>query len=102
MFTRMIRPILRIFLLLLDKLYQAKRKSHTPLYPYDKRNNTISLPPDVKKGMQNLVMEGRKPEALKKVANLTGANLRISKDYIDDLAGVWRASQRGQRKHRKS
>jgi hypothetical protein len=33
-------------------------------------------------------MQGRRPEALKKVANLTGASLRISKDYIDDLAEV--------------
>lgn len=102
MFIRIINPILRVFLLLLDKLYQAKRKTHSPPYPYDKRTNTISLPPEVKKGIQYLVMEGRKPEALKKVSNLTGASLRISKDYIDDLSGVGRASQRGQHKHRES
>ncbi len=102
MLIRIISPILRVFLLLLDKLYQAKRKSHTPLYPYDKRRNTISLPPEVKKEIQHLVVQGRKPEALKKVANLTGASLRISKDYIDDLAGVRGASQHSYRKRRKS
>ena len=88
MLIRIISPILRVFLLLLDKLYQAKRKTHSPLYPYDKRTNTISLPPEVKQEIQHLVMQGRRPEALKKVANLTGASLRISKDYIDDLAEV--------------
>jgi hypothetical protein len=88
MLIRIIKPILRVFLLLLDKFYQAKRKSHTPPYPYDKHSNMISLPPEVKQEIQHLVMQGRRPEALKKVANLTGASLRISKDYIDDLAEV--------------
>lgn len=101
MLIRIIRPILRVFLLLLDKLYQAKRKSHTPPYPYDRRRNMISLPPEVKKEIQHLVVQGRKPEALKKVANLTGASLRISKDYIDDLAEVWVAPRRGYRNRRK-
>ena len=99
--SRIIRPILKVFLLLLDKLYQAKRKSHTPLYPYDKSRNTISLPPEVRKEIGYLVMQGRKPEALKKVANITGASLRISKDYIDDLAEARAIPQHSSRKRRK-
>jgi ribosomal protein L7/L12 len=60
----------------------------------------ISLPPEVKQEIQHLVTQGRKPEALKKVANLTGASLRISKDYIDDLAEARTAHQRSYRKRR--
>ena len=98
MLIRLIRPILKVFLLLLDKLYQAKRKHFTPPYPYDKRTNTISLPKEVEKEIRSLAMAGKKPEALKKVANLTGASLRISKDYIDGLAGVGSSSRQSSRK----
>lgn len=85
MLTRIIRPILKLVLLLLDKIYQARRKSLIPSYPYDKRTNSISLPSEIEKEIRSLVITGRKPEALRKVANLTGASLRISKDYIDSL-----------------
>jgi hypothetical protein len=77
MSIRIVRPILEVFLRLLDKLYQARRKPFTPLYPYDKRTNTVSLPLEIQKEVRHLVLAGRKPEALKKVANLTGASLRI-------------------------
>jgi len=94
MLIRLIRPILRLVLLLLDKIYQARRKSFTPSYPYDKRTNSISLPSEIEKEIRSLVIAGRKPEALKKVANLTGASLRISKDYIDSLCGVFNTEGR--------
>ncbi len=37
---------------------------------------------EVEKEIRCLILAGKKPEVLKKVANLTGASLRISKDYI--------------------
>jgi len=88
MLIRLIRPILKLVLPLLDRIYQARRKSFIPSYPYDKRTNSVSLPSDIEKEIRYLVITGRKPEALKKVANLTGASLRTSKDYIDSLCGM--------------
>lgn len=101
MLIRLIRPILKVFLLVLDKLYQAKRKGLTPSYPYDRRTNTISLPSEVEKEIKQLILAGEKPKALKEIANLTGASLRISKDYVDDLAraqSVPRRSYRGRKR----
>lgn len=85
MLIRLVRPVLKIFLLLLDRIYQARRRPFTPPYPYDKRTNTISLPPEIEKEIKRLILTEGKPRALKEVVNLTGASLRISKDYVDDL-----------------
>ena len=69
-----IKPILKLFLLF---LFKVTRKKSTPLYPYDKETKTITLPKDIKKEIYHLL------KAEKKVANLTGAGLKVSKDYVD-------------------
>lgn len=53
------------------------------IYPYDKETKTITLPKDIKKKIYHLLKAGKKVEAVKRVANLTGASLRVSKDYVD-------------------
>jgi len=85
MLIRLVRPILKVLLLLLDRIYQARRRPFNPSYPYDRCTNTISLPPEIEKEIKRLILTGEKPKALKEVANLTGASLRISKDYVDNL-----------------
>jgi len=74
-------PILKA----LDELYEKTRKKIKPLYPYDKKTGKIELPEDVVADLKFLLLVGRKPEALKRVAELTGAGLRVSKDYVDGL-----------------
>ena len=79
-------PEVEEFLTELDELFQRTRKKTIALYPYDKRTNTITLPPDVEKTLRQLILSGEKIEAVKRVTELTGAGLRVSKDYVDNLA----------------
>jgi len=74
-------PILKA----LDDLYEKTRKKVDPLYPINRKTGKIELPDDIVADLKFLMLVGRKPEALKLVAELTGAGLRISKDYIDGL-----------------
>jgi hypothetical protein len=74
-------PILKA----LDDLYEKHRKKVKPFYPYDKKTNSIHLPDEVVTGLKFLIVAGNKVEALKRVAQLTGAGLRVSKDYVDGL-----------------
>jgi ribosomal protein L7/L12 len=62
-------------------------KKSTPPYPYNKRTDTITLPPEIEKELRQLVLSGNKIEAMRRVLKLTGAGLRVSKDYLDSLAG---------------
>ena len=55
----------------------------TPLYPYDKSTNTISLPPELEKEILHTALTKGVPRAMRKVMDLTGAGLKVSKDYID-------------------
>ncbi len=57
----------------------------TPLYPYDKSTDTISLPPALEKEILDTASTRGVPIAMKKVMDLTGAGLKVSKDYIDGL-----------------
>ncbi len=71
----------------MDKTFQAMQNNPNPPHPYDNERDSISLPKDIEDELRVLVVKGRKVEAVKRVAQLTGAGLRISKDYVDDLAG---------------
>jgi hypothetical protein len=57
--------------------------TNKPPYPYDKRTEKITLPPEIEQEIRQLVQSGRKVEAVQRVLRLTGASLRISKDYAD-------------------
>jgi hypothetical protein len=56
-----------------------------PPYPYDERTDTISLPVEVEEELRRLVATGGKVKAVKRVRSLTGAGLKVSKDYVDTL-----------------
>ena len=56
-----------------------------PPYPYNKQTYTITLPPDVEQQIRQLVQNGKKIEAIQQVLHLTGAGLKVSKDYVDCL-----------------
>jgi hypothetical protein len=86
MLTRLRAYVLKSFLVFLEKLFTLTRSKTPPLYPYDKRTHTINLPPTVEKELRHLIAAGNKVEAVKRVTKLTGAGLRVAKDYIDTLA----------------
>ncbi len=74
------------FLDTLETLFEAERdKSIPPLYPFDRNLNTIRLPREIEAHLQHLARTGNKIEAVKQVTKLTGAGLRIAKDYVDSL-----------------
>ena len=74
------------FLKHLEARFEEEREPIVPIYPYDKETNKISLPSKIDKKLKRLVLKGNKVEAVKQVTQLTGAGLRLSKDYVDKLA----------------
>lgn len=69
----------------LDGLYEKEREEITPLYPINKKTGKIELPKDVIANLKFFLLVGNKLAAVKHVAELTGAGLRVSKDYVDHL-----------------
>jgi ribosomal protein L7/L12 len=59
-----------------------------PPYPYDKKTDTITLPAEIEQDLRRLVSTGKQIEAVKRVIHLTGAGLKVSKDYVDRLAAT--------------
>ncbi len=60
-------------------------KPSEPPYPPSKGTGKITLPPQVEQELRQLVQSGKKVEAVQRVVHLTGAGLKISKDYVDSL-----------------
>jgi len=69
----------------LEKLYEQQRPKIKPQYPYDRKTDSIHLPPEIVEDLKFTVVMGNKVAAVKRVAELTGAGLRLSKDYVDGL-----------------
>lgn len=63
---------------------RVRDKTPAP-FPYDPKTNTIALPYEIESELRHLVLMGQKAEAIKRVAKFTGAGLRVSKDYVDEL-----------------
>ena len=81
------RPVLQALLVVLEAVFALLRnKSAVYPYPYNARTHTISLPAPIERELRHLVSSGKKVEAMKRVISLTGAGLRVSKDYVDRLA----------------
>jgi len=80
------RPILKAILVVLEKIFVMIRKKAVYPFPYNENTNTISLPVQIERELRGLVSTGNKVEAMKRVIRLTGAGLRVSKDYVDKLA----------------
>ena len=62
------------------------RKMFKPLFPYDAKTEVICLPQHIEEELRHLVLTGKPVEAVERVTELTGAGLRVSKDYVDNLA----------------
>jgi ribosomal protein L7/L12 len=73
-------------LAMLEKAFAKYRKKVKPRFPYDAQTDVIHLPHDIEVELRYLVLTGKGVEAVKRVTELTGAGLRVSKDYVDSLA----------------
>jgi ribosomal protein L7/L12 len=74
-----------LILKVIEVLFQKTRKKITPLYPVNAKTGKIELPEDVIADLKFFLRVGNKPAAVKRVAELTGAGLRVSKDFVDSL-----------------
>ena len=73
-------------LAMLEEAFAKYRKKVKPLFPYDAQTEVIHLPQHIEEELRHLVLTGKPVEAVKRVTELTGAGLRVSKDYVDSLA----------------
>jgi hypothetical protein len=80
-----LKPFFEVFLWGLDKLFQITRKRVEPTYSYDRKTGKIILPKNIENEIYQMAIKADKPKAVKKVTKLTGAGLRVSKDYVDNL-----------------
>ncbi len=69
----------------IEKLYEKERKKIIPIYPVDKKTGKIELPEEVIADLKFFLLAGNKHAAVKRVADLTGVTLRMSKDFVDGL-----------------
>jgi ribosomal protein L7/L12 len=80
------RPVLQVILVVLEKVFALLRKKAVYPFPYNESTHTISLPAQIERELRGLISTGNKAEAMKRVISLTGAGLRVSKDYVDQIA----------------
>jgi ribosomal protein L7/L12 len=78
--------VLQALLVVLEKVFALRRKKAVYPFPYNKSTHTISLPAEIERELRRLVSTGKKVEAMQRVLSLTGAGLRVAKDYVDKLA----------------
>ena len=91
---------LRVLRSLLEEAFEAIREPSIPPYPYNRNTDTISLPAEVEKEVRHTALTEGVPQAVRRVAYLTGAKLGLSKRYVDSLL-VSDTSRQSRRKRRK-
>ncbi len=69
----------------LEEFFEQDRPKIKPAYPYNQKTNEIHLPDEIVTDLKFLLLAGNKVVAVQRVAELTGAGLRTSKDYVDAL-----------------
>jgi len=69
----------------LEEAFAKFRKKVKPPFPYDAKTQVIRLPHTIEEELRHLILTGKKVEAFRLVTELTGAGLRVSKDYVDSL-----------------
>ncbi len=77
---------MHVILVVLETIFALIRKKGVYPFPYNKMTNTITLPVQIDKELHGLIAVGKHVEAVQRVTRLTGAGLRVSKDYVDQLA----------------
>jgi len=70
---------------MLEEAFAKFRKKVKPPFPYDAKTQVIRLPHTIEEELRHLILTGKKVEAFRLVTELTGAGLRVSKDYVDSL-----------------
>jgi hypothetical protein len=78
--------MLKAILVVLEHVFALLRKKAVYPFPYPAKTHTIHLPAQIERELRGLVATGKTVEAMKRVISLTGAGLRVSKDYVDTLA----------------
>ena len=86
MFSAWRRLVLQVILVVLETVFALIRKKGVYPFPYNTVTKTITLPAQIDNELDGLIAVGKHVEAVKRVTHLTGAGLRISKDYVDQLA----------------
>jgi len=81
-----VKLFFKSILFFLGMAFVIARDKTTPQFPYDKKMKTVVLPAKMTRKVRHLAVTGRKIEAIKRVAQLTGAGLRVSKDCVNSLA----------------
>ena len=74
-------PILKT----LADFYEQERPKIKPAYPYNRKTDKILLPDEIVADLKFLLLAGNKVAAIRRVEDLTGAGLRISKDFVDAI-----------------
>ena len=69
---------------LLDAM-QKRQQFVVPPYPVDPQTEKIRLPGKLRQEVRELLKQGGKPAAMQRVMQLTGAGLRVAKNYVDGL-----------------
>ena len=72
-------------LAMLEEAFAKFRKKVKPPFPYDAKTQVIRLPHTIEEELRHLILTGKKVEAFRRVTELTGAGLRVSKDYVNSL-----------------
>ena len=86
MYSALRRLVLQTILVVLETVFALIRKKAVYPFPYNTATNTITLPAQIDNELQGLIAVGKPVEAVKRVTSLTGAGLRLAKDYVDHLA----------------
>ncbi|MBI5300883.1 MAG: hypothetical protein HY868_02005 [Chloroflexi bacterium] len=74
-----------LILQMLEAEFERARKKTVPPFPYDPKTQAIKLPDEIVLELRTLVRQGNNVLAVKRVTQLTGAGLRLSKDFVDGL-----------------
>jgi len=70
---------------MLEEAFATFRKKVKPRFPSDAKTEVIRLPQPIEEAVWHVVLTGKPVEAGKRVTELTGAGLRVSKDDVDSL-----------------
>jgi ribosomal protein L7/L12 len=91
MFSALRRLVVQVILVVLETVFALIRKKQVYPFPYNTVTNSITLPAQIDNELQGLIAVGKPVEAVKRVTNLTGAGLRIAKDYVDQMESreIW-------------
>ncbi|MGR0482618.1 MAG: hypothetical protein ACTFAL_14780 [Candidatus Electronema sp. V4] len=83
---KFIHPLLKEIELLHNETV-TKPKQYPYPYSENNRNDTviIKIPQNVENDAQSLARQGKTPQAMKQIMNLTGIGMSVAKDYIDSL-----------------